>query len=392
MTRTVLVAAALCLTLAACSSATSSSAPATSTDAASPSSTTPTPTPTPTPSPTPSAPTFAGAFAAVRGSGVRSDQTDCAGGGSSGSGFVVAPGLVATVAHVVDGAHSVSVRVGKGVTHGTVVGIDRDKDLALVRLKNKIGGPALRWAPLPTVGTEVAVVGHPFGEPLTMTGGRVNALDVRVEMESQSLTHMVKYDAATNGGNSGGPLITADGRVVGLVDAKRNQAQGESFAIPASQATDPINLWLTNTDPPQPLASCPDPWRDLVTLTSNHADGPAMALTFYRYFSGINSGTWANAVAMLTGAARGRFGGVDGFAAKFDGSTVSDVRIEDAHLVTNTSDRVVVSYRIAVDGGTEATSSCEDMHVQFIVRNDTGWWHIDTEKVLPDSTQCFTNG
>lgn len=386
MTRTVLVAAALCLTLAACSStASSSSAPDTSTSAASPSPTTPTPTPTP------SAPTLASAFAAVKGSVVRIDQTDCDGNGSSGSGFVVAPGLVATVAHVVDGAHSLSVRVGKGVTHGTVVGIDRDKDLALVRLKNKIGGPALTWASLPTVGTEVAVVGHPFGEPLTMTAGHVNALDARVEMERQSLTHMVKYDAATNGGNSGGPLITAEGGVVGLVDVGRDQAQGESFAIPAAEATDPINLWLTNTDPPQPLASCPDPWGDLVTLTSTHADGPAMALTFYDYFSAINSESWSQAVDNLTGAARGRFKGVEGFADKFDRSQVTDVTIEDARLLTNTSDRVTVSYRLSVDGGTEATSSCSDMHVQFIVRNDLGWWHIDTEKKLPDSTSCFDN-
>jgi hypothetical protein len=301
----------------------------------------------------------------------------------------VGPGLVATAAHVVDGAHSISVRVDKSVTHGTVVGLDREQDVALVRTKDLLPGPALEWAPLPAVGTEVAVVGHPFGEPLTMTNGHVNALDVRLEMEDQSLTHMVKYDAATNGGNSGGPVITADGTVVGLVDAGRNQAQGESYAIPASAAKDLISYWMTLTDGPQPLAQCPDPWSDLVTVTSIHADAPAMALTFYDYFAGINDADFGSSFAQLTGSARGKFDGLASFAERFDGYVASDVTIEDAHLVTNTSDRVVVSYQLMRDGGATSTTACDNLHVQFIVRNDTGWWHIDSEKVLPDSRLCI---
>jgi S1-C subfamily serine protease len=285
---------------------------------------------------------------------------------------------------VVDGAHSLSVRVGKAVTHGTVVALDTKKDLALVRLKSRLPGHVLQWAPVPAVGAEVAVVGYPLGEPLTFTGGHVNAVDARLEMTDTSLTHMVKYDAATNGGNSGGPVVSVDGRVVGLVDIGTTEAQGESFAIAAAAAQDLIGLWMTSTDS-VPLASCRDPWNDLVTVTSVHADAPAMAITFHSFFSGINEGDYSTSFGELTGAARGQFAGLGGFEQQYDGVTVSDVVIEKALLATNTSDLVTVSYREQFDDKGASTSSCKDFHVRYLLRNDTGWWVIDSVTQLKGS-------
>jgi S1-C subfamily serine protease len=148
-----------------------------------------------------------------------------------GSGFAVRPDLVATSAHVVGdhgGVDVVDRRAGRW--RGTVVVRSAEADLALVRLESR--APALPPLPLRAaagleVGEEVVAVGSPLGLDHTVTRGIVSGLR---RMGSVTL---VQTDAALNPGNSGGPLVDASGRVVGVVWAGRRDAALIGLAVAA---------------------------------------------------------------------------------------------------------------------------------------------------------------
>ena len=133
------------------------------------------------------------------GGAVRIETTAC-GGGSVGTGFLVAPGLVATAAHVLAGARVIVVRADSGGRIGDVIGLDEGHDLALVRTTPRsLSGHVFPLADAdPEVGATVAAIGYPLAGPRSLTRGAVSAL----------LPGFIQTDAAVNPGNSGGPLLT----------------------------------------------------------------------------------------------------------------------------------------------------------------------------------------
>src|SRR5439155_27035692 len=110
----------------------------------------------------------------VKSGVVRIEVTLCSGGAPAraiGTGFLVAPRLVATVEHVVAGASVIVVkRDGKKLATATVIGKDADRDLALVRLSRPVEGYIFKLTEAsPRIGDEVAALGFPLGLPLTLT-------------------------------------------------------------------------------------------------------------------------------------------------------------------------------------------------------------------------------
>jgi S1-C subfamily serine protease len=169
-----------------------------------------------------------------------------AGGGSSraqGSGFVYdTDGHVITNQHVVEGASSISVQFSDGSTHSAeLVGTDPSTDLAVI----KVDAPQSLLEPLRlgdssevAVGDTVVAMGSPFGLEGTVTSGIVSALHRQMTAPNNfTINDSIQTDAAINHGNSGGPLLDGQGRVIGVnaqIESDSGGNDGVGFAIPSS--------------------------------------------------------------------------------------------------------------------------------------------------------------
>jgi putative serine protease PepD len=162
---------------------------------------------------------------------------------ATGTGFVVdGKGHIVTAAHVVDGASSITVTFQDGTTRkATLLGKDDATDVAVLSVDTSgltLHPLALGSSAELGVGDAVAAIGDPFTYDRSMSTGIVSGLDRTISAPNGfTVAHAIQTDAALNPGNSGGPVLDAGGKVVGIVDqiatnGSSETSSGVGFAVP----------------------------------------------------------------------------------------------------------------------------------------------------------------
>ena len=169
-------------------------------------------------------------------------------GRSLGTGVVIIDnGTILTNLHVVAGAKRIRVRFANGhMSDARMVGAQPEHDLAVLKaesLPDDLEAATMRSTADLRPGDHVIAVGHPFGIGPSVSYGVVSGLkrEFRSPEGERTLSNLIQFDAAANPGNSGGPLVTMDGHVVGVVTAILNPSEqrtfiGIGFAVPIENA------------------------------------------------------------------------------------------------------------------------------------------------------------
>lgn len=173
---------------------------------------------------------------------------------SVGTGVIIVDsGMILTNLHVVDGASRISVTFADGSeSEARVVGARPEHDLAVIRpktLPDDVVAATLRSTGDLALGDDVIAVGFPFGIGPSVSAGVVSGLRREYySMEGeQLLSNLIQFDAAANPGSSGGPLVTAEGEVVGIVTSILNPTKesffiGIGFAVPIENAAAAVGV------------------------------------------------------------------------------------------------------------------------------------------------------
>ena len=173
---------------------------------------------------------------------------------SLGTGVViVANGTILTNLHVVVAAKRVRVRFANGhESDARMIGAQPENDLAVLKadsLPDDLQAATMRSTGDLRHGDHVIAVGHPFGIGPSVSYGVVSGLkrEFRSPEGQKLLTNLIQFDAAANPGNSGGPLVTMDGHVVGIVTAILNPSEqrtfiGIGFAVPIENAASAVGM------------------------------------------------------------------------------------------------------------------------------------------------------
>jgi S1-C subfamily serine protease len=167
---------------------------------------------------------------------------------SVGTGVVIVDkGIILTNLHVVLGAKRLQVVFADGLkSEATITGVQPEHDLAVLQaqtIPDDLAAATMRSTADLRLGDQVVAVGFPFGIGPSATAGVVSGLrrEFRSPEGKRLLTNLIQFDAAVNPGSSGGPLVTAEGEVIGIVTAILNPTDqrffvGIGFAVPIENA------------------------------------------------------------------------------------------------------------------------------------------------------------
>ena len=247
-----------------------------------------------------------------------------------GSGFIIDPsGIAVTNNHVVTGSALLRVWIG-GETeprNARVLGVSECSDLAVIDIDGE-GFPYLEWySGTPSVGTDIYVAGFPLGDPeYTMTRGIVSKENALGETQWASVDSVLEYDATTNPGNSGGPVVDANARVVAVHYAGSSETR-QAYGIGSAVAS------------------------GVVDQLRQGQDVHAIGINGFAVSDGEGlTGIWVSSVKSGSPADRAGVRGGDvltameGFILSTDGSMSDYCDILRSHLPTDTLNMTVVRY------------------------------------------------
>jgi S1-C subfamily serine protease len=173
---------------------------------------------------------------------------------SVGTGVVIVDsGIILTNLHVVTSGTKLGLVFADGLeSEASVIGLHPEQDLAVLQAKvipDDLAPATMRSTKDLAVGEDVIAVGFPFGIGPSISAGVISGLgrEYRSPEGKRVLTNLIQFDAAANPGNSGGPLVTAEGEVVGIVTGLLNPTEqrvfiGIGFAVPIESAAGAVGL------------------------------------------------------------------------------------------------------------------------------------------------------
>jgi serine/threonine protein kinase len=239
-------------------------------------------------------------------SGVVRIVNDSCDGGHYGTGFLIAPDLVATAAHVVGRSVALSLTTSDQQPHGgTIIGSDSATDVALIRLNHAVGGHVF------TLSNAASQVGSGVGELWTATNkppqvvqGTVSGLNQNAVIGGLTRSNLLKIAATPDPGSAGGPLLDKAGAVAGIVSPGDGGTHGTSYGLGTQKATGLFSQWEAN---PQlqasggcTQASGPQAARALTVATaSTSPDARPVTALLTKYFTAINSADYQGAYNLL---------------------------------------------------------------------------------------------
>ena len=254
---------------------------------------------------------FADLFEEARGAIASVDVVRCA-ANSQGSAFLVDPETAYTAWHVVEDAAEIALDFGEQRVEATVIGRDRVRDVAVLRLANPIEeASVIRVAPEQTrVGEEVAAIGHPAGQPLAMTVGRVTSVDGQVvvgDEDVRMVEGVLQTDSVAAPGSSGGPLVDQRGEVVGIVIQSASNDPALGYAVDIDGVRDDLLGWTLNPEPVRSafcigevdLNDIDEVAPELINSEVDAAEVLALQRTFAVFAQSINSGRAEQAFEVL---------------------------------------------------------------------------------------------
>jgi S1-C subfamily serine protease len=172
----------------------------------------------------------------------------------SGTGVVIVDtGIILTNLHVVQGAKAIKVTFHDATeSDAAVIGVQPEHDLAVLQARtipDDLASATLRSTAGLRPGEPVVAVGFPFGIGPSVSAGVISGLgrEYQTADGKRVLTNLIQFDAAVNPGNSGGPLITPEGEVIGIVTGLLNPTEhrvfiGIGFAVPIENAAGAVGL------------------------------------------------------------------------------------------------------------------------------------------------------
>ncbi len=189
----------------------------------------------------------------VTGYGKGKDGTEDVEYGVGTGVVIVDKGIILTNLHVVQGAHTIKVVFSDGLeSSASITGTQPENDLAVLqahKIPDDMIAATMRSTAELAPGDHVLAVGYPFGIGPSASAGVISGLKrtFRSPEGKQQMTNLIQFDAAANPGNSGGPLVTMDGEVVGIVTAIFNPNQqrsfvGIAFAVPIENAAAAVGM------------------------------------------------------------------------------------------------------------------------------------------------------
>jgi S1-C subfamily serine protease len=185
---------------------------------------------------------------------VEDPENDTKPEGNVGTGVVIVDtGIILTNLHVVYGSKQIKITFADGTESAAdVIGERPEHDLAVLQAKelpDDLQPATLRSTNGLRPGDQVVAVGFPFGIGPSASAGVISGLkrEYRASSGKRLLSNLIQFDAAVNPGNSGGPLVTADGEVVGIVTGLLNPTEqrvfvGIGFAVPIENAAGAVGL------------------------------------------------------------------------------------------------------------------------------------------------------